>query len=70
MAPKPTDKAQVMINRLRRENSEVDRILTPETATAVKRNVVIPPSTAPGIATKTAANFENIPMMKRKKQQQ
>lgn len=66
----PSDKAQVMINRFRRENSQVARIRMPDTATAVKRNVVIPPSTAEGIATKTAANLEKTPIMNRKKQQQ
>ena len=70
MAPKPTERAQVMMKRFRRENSQIERIRIPETATAVKRNVVMPPRTAEGIATKTAANFEKRPMMKRKKQQQ
>lgn len=46
------------------------RIRMPETATAVKRKVVIPPRTEDGIATKTAANLEKRPIMKRKKQQQ
>ena len=70
MAPNPSDRAQVMMNRFRRENSQMARIRIPDTATAVKRKVVIPPRTDDGIATKTAANLENNPMMKRKKQQQ
>ena len=43
-------------------------ILIPDTATALKRKVVIPPRTADGIATRAAANLAKIPMMMSQKQ--
>jgi hypothetical protein len=57
------------MKRLRRVKGTVEMMRIPETATAQKRKVVIPPSTALGIATSAAANLEKIPMMSKKKQQ-
>ena len=51
-------------------NGIVDMMRMPEIATALKRNVVMPPSTGLGIATSAAANLENIPMISSQKQQQ
>jgi hypothetical protein len=59
----------VRMNRVRRVKGTVDIILIPEIATALKRNVVIPPRTDAGIATRAAANLEKMPMTIRKKQQ-
>jgi hypothetical protein len=56
-------------DNLTKKHTIVDIILTPETATAEKRNVVIPPRTALGMATSAAANFEKIPMTISQKQQ-
>jgi len=58
------------MNRLRRVNGIVEMMRIPETATAEKRKVVIPPRTGDGMATIAAANFENTPMTIKKKQQQ
>lgn len=58
VAPKPRVKPAVKMKRLRRVNGMVLMILIPETVTALKRNVVIPPRTADGMAMSAAANFE------------
>jgi len=69
VAPKPTDMAAVRMNLLRRVNGMVEIILIPETATAEKRKVVIPPRTEAGIETRAAANLEKMPMTSSQKQQ-
>ena len=69
VAPKPRAKPVVKIKRLRRVNGVVEIILIPDTATALKRKVVIPPSTALGIATRAAANLAKMPMTRSQKQQ-
>jgi hypothetical protein len=69
VAPIPGARAAVRMNRLRRLNGIVEIILIPETATAEKRNVVIPPRIGDGIETSAAANLANKPMMKSQKQQ-
>jgi hypothetical protein len=58
------------MNRLRRVNGTVEIMRTPETATAENKKVVMPPKTGDGIDTMAAANFENMPMTIKKKQQQ
>ena len=68
VAPKPTLMAAVRMKRLRRVNGIVEMILIPETATAEKRKVVMPPRTAPGIETRAAANLEKIPIRMSQKQ--
>jgi hypothetical protein len=70
VAPNPSDMDAVRMKRVRQVKDIVDIILIPEMATALKRNVVIPPRTALGMATKAAANMEKTPMMIRKKQQE
>jgi len=50
-------------------NGIVEMMRIPETATEPNRKVVIPPRTEDGMATSAAANFENTPIMIRKKQQ-
>lgn len=47
----------------------VDMIRIPDTVTLEKRKVVMPPSTAEGIATRAAANLANTPMTISQKQQ-
>ena len=56
------------MKRFLRVKGMVLMIRMPETATALKRKVVIPPRTAAGMATSAAANLEKMPMMRRKKQ--
>jgi hypothetical protein len=46
----------------------VEMIRRPLVATEAKRKVVMPPSTADGIATRAAANLLKIPMMRSQKQ--
>lgn len=67
-SPIPGVKAAVKMNRFRLVGGTVEMIRMPETVTAANRKVVSPPNTGLGMATKAAANLENMPMMKRKKQ--
>jgi hypothetical protein len=69
VAPNLSDMDAVRMKRVRRVKDIVDITLIPEMATALKRDVVIPPRTALGMATKAAANLEKTPMTIRKKQQ-
>lgn len=46
----------------------VEIILIPDTVTEANRKVVIPPKTAEGMEVSAAANFENTPIIIRKKQ--
>lgn len=68
VAPKPRAKPAVRMKRLRRVKGVVLIILIPDTVTAEKRNVVMPPNTADGIATSAAANLAKIPMTMSQKQ--
>jgi hypothetical protein len=70
VAPKPTDIAAVRMKRFLRVNGHVEMIRIPEIATAEKRNVVMPPSTGLGIATRAAANLLKMPITSNQKQQQ
>ncbi len=70
MAPNPIAIEAVRIKRFRRVKGTVLIMRIPETATAEKRKVVMPPNTELGMATRAAANFENIPITTRKKQAQ
>lgn len=68
VAPNPRVNPAVRMNRFRRVKGMVDMILTPLTATEANRNVVMPPSTALGIATSAAANLAKTPAMNSQKQ--
>ncbi len=57
------------MNLVRRVKTLVVAIRRPDTATEAKRNVVIPPRTEAGMATREAENLLKIPMTIRKKQQ-
>jgi hypothetical protein len=46
----------------------VEMMRIPDTVTLEKRKVVMPPSTAEGIATRAAANLANTPMTINQKQ--
>jgi hypothetical protein len=61
VAPNSSDMDAVRMKRARRVKDIVNIILIPEMDTALKRNVVIPPKTALGMATKAAANLEKLP---------
>ena len=54
----PKDMDAVTRKRVRRVKGALDIIQIPEMATALKKNVVIPPRTASGIDAKAAANLE------------
>jgi hypothetical protein len=56
------------MNLFLRVKGIVDIILIPDTVTALKRKVVIPPKTAEGMATSAAANFAKMPMTISQKQ--
>lgn len=57
------------MNLFRRVHGIVDMMRIPATATAENKNVVMPPSTDDGMATRAAANLANMPMMSSQKQQ-
>lgn len=61
--------AAVKMKRFLLVNGMVEMILIPETATAENRKVVMPPSTAGGIATSEAANLDKTPIKINQKQQ-
>lgn len=56
------------MNLLRREKCIVEIIRIPDTATDENKNVVIPPRTEEGIATRAAATLENMPSRRRNTQ--
>jgi hypothetical protein len=61
VAPYPTASDAVKLKRVRRLKGTRFMIAIPDTATAQKRKVVIPPSTEDGIETSAAENFANRP---------
>lgn len=67
VAPKPTANEAVNTNLLRLVNGIVEMIRIPDATTEAKRNVVMPPSTAEGMATRAAANLAKIPMTRSQK---
>lgn len=68
VAPKPTANEAVNTNLLRLVNGIVEMIRIPDDTTAAKRKVVMPPSTAEGMATRAAANLAKMPMISSQKQ--
>jgi hypothetical protein len=56
------------MNLLRLVKGIVEMMRIPDATTEANRNVVMPPSTAEGIATSAAANLANIPIMRSQKQ--
>ena len=60
VAPKPRANPAVRMNLLRRVKGMVEMMRMPETVTAEKRKVVMPPRTAEGMATSAAANLAKI----------
>jgi len=68
VAPNPRLKPAVRMKRVRRVKGTVAMMRIPETATALKRKVVMPPNTALGMATSAAANLAKMPMTSSQKQ--
>jgi hypothetical protein len=68
VAPKPGANAAAKMKRLRRVNGTIEMIRRPLVATEANRKVVMPPSTAEGIATRAAANLLKTPMRMSQKQ--
>ena len=67
VAPNPTAKAAVRMNLLRLVNGIVEMMRIPDATTEAKRNVVMPPSMAEGMATRAAANLAKMPMIRSQK---
>ena len=68
VAPNPTANEAVRMNLLRLVKGIVEMMRTPDATTAANKKVVMPPSTAEGMATRAAANLANMPIIRSQKQ--